>query len=79
MSGLFARVGGSNVASNCPYADQGGRHAGMVVGVDHRGRSRVAVWRNAAPEPLTTYAISRLRLTHLLDQPSAALISPPPP
>jgi len=25
----------------------------MVVGVDHRGRSRVAVWRNAAPEPLT--------------------------
>jgi hypothetical protein len=50
---LLARVAGSSVSSNCPGADQGGRHVDMVVGADHRGRAGVGVWRAAASRPLT--------------------------
>src|SRR5512132_4409153 len=51
---LFAWVGGSSVSLTCSCADQGGRHVDMVVGADHRGRSGVAVWRDAGPSsPLT--------------------------
>jgi hypothetical protein len=51
---LLARVGGSSVTATCPCADQGGCHVDMAVGADHRGRSRVAVWRDAGPSsPLT--------------------------
>jgi hypothetical protein len=53
LSQLSARVGGSSVSLNCSGADQGGRHVGMVVGADHRGRARVGVWRDAEPSPLT--------------------------
>jgi hypothetical protein len=51
---LLARVGGSSVTATCPCADQEGCHVDMAVGADHRGRSRVAVWRDAGPSsPLT--------------------------
>jgi hypothetical protein len=53
LSQLSARVGGSSVSLSCSGADQGGRHVGMVVGADHRGRARVGVWRDAEPSPLT--------------------------
>jgi len=49
-------VGGSSVSLTCSCADQGGCHVDMVVGADHRGRSRVAVWRDAGPSsPLTAH------------------------
>jgi hypothetical protein len=50
---LFAWVGGSSVSLTCSCTDQGGCHVDMVVGADHRGRPRVAVWRDAEPSPLT--------------------------
>jgi hypothetical protein len=51
---LFAWVDGSSVSLTCSYADQGGCHVDMVVGADHRGRSRIAVWRDTGPpSPLT--------------------------
>jgi hypothetical protein len=50
---LLARVGGSSVSLNSPWADQGGRHVDMVVGADHRGRAGVGVWRDATAGPLT--------------------------
>jgi hypothetical protein len=56
---LFAWVDGSSVSLTCSYADQGGCHVDMVVGADHRGRSRVAVWRDAGPpSPLTAPPVS---------------------
>jgi hypothetical protein len=68
---LFAWVDGSSVSLTCSYADQGGCHVDMVVGADHRGRSRVAVWRGAGPpSPLTArrHQSARSQLALLLDQ-----------
>jgi hypothetical protein len=66
---LFARLGGSSVSLTCSCADQGGCYVDMVVGADHRGRPRVAVWRDAGPSsPLTAPQPARSRLALLLDQ-----------
>jgi hypothetical protein len=74
---LLARVAGSSVSLNCPGADQGGRHVGMVVGADHRGRAGIGVWRDAATAPLTArHQRPRSRLALLLDQADGLAVGP---
>jgi hypothetical protein len=47
-------VDGGSVSLSCSGADQGGRHVGMVVGADHRGRCGSGVWPAAKPSPPLT-------------------------